>query len=533
MVSGGKLQKGRLDGTPEKRLFWSIISDYDIPTALCELVDNAVDRWWLSKDDHELRVRLDVDSERQLVSIADNAGGVPEADLRYLIAPGGSKNDPDAEVIGVFGVGSKRAAMALAEHVIIRTRHSDGPTFEVEITSDWAETDDWQMPYYEVLAIEEGTTRVFMSALRKPLTTDIVSGLQSRLGATYSTFLETGRFSLIVNGQNVVPVQFDTWAYPKEQEPRRAQFDLDMGSDGLVRVSLTSGLIRDRAPVEENYGVYFYCNGRLIAKHVRDRECGYWTGSEAGVPHPDASLARTIVTLDGPAKLMPWNSSKTAINYSHAVFKEVQPTMLQLVGHFSSLSRRLKGRWEQEVFRCDSGDIVELDEHEVISGKSILLPPLPRVRRTSVEQLVSKNQAVIERDPWTLGLVEAMAAVDLVRRQSLATKNRQALILLDSNFEIALKEFIVHRTDIFPAKEFTERRLSELFANRRNVIQAVDAKVAITPELLRRAEHYYNLRNKLIHERATVDVPDADIKNYRFVVQQVLQLLFGIDASSS
>lgn len=30
-----------LDGTPDKRLYWSIISDYDIQTALCELIDNA------------------------------------------------------------------------------------------------------------------------------------------------------------------------------------------------------------------------------------------------------------------------------------------------------------------------------------------------------------------------------------------------------------------------------------------------------------------------------------------------------------
>lgn len=34
---------------------------------------------------------------------------------------------------------------------------------------------------------------------------------------------------------------------------------------------------------------------------------------------------------------------------------------------------------------------------------------------------------------------------DLIGRQKFETKNRTALILLDSNFEIALKEFIVNR----------------------------------------------------------------------------------------
>src|SRR5260370_37551034 len=122
MIAGGKEQRGRLDGTPEKRLFWSIISDYDIPTALCELIDNAVDRWWSSKDDHPLRVHIDIDTDRQLITVDDNAGGVPESDLRYLIPPGGSNNDPNAEMIGVFGVGSKRASMALAEAMTIPSR---------------------------------------------------------------------------------------------------------------------------------------------------------------------------------------------------------------------------------------------------------------------------------------------------------------------------------------------------------------------------------------------------------------------------
>jgi hypothetical protein len=40
--------------------------------------------------------------------------------------------------------------------------------------------------------------------------------------------------------------------------------------------------------------------------------------------------------------------------------------------------------------------------------------------------------------------------LEIVQKQKFDTKNRIALILLDSNFEIALKEFIVHRPDLFP-----------------------------------------------------------------------------------
>jgi sensor histidine kinase regulating citrate/malate metabolism len=102
-----------IDGTPDKRMFWSIISDYDLKTGLCELIDNALDLWMSSKPRLDLRIAISLDVDRQLIVIKDNAGGVEHDDLRLLVAPGGSKNDPEAETIGIFGVGNKRALSLL------------------------------------------------------------------------------------------------------------------------------------------------------------------------------------------------------------------------------------------------------------------------------------------------------------------------------------------------------------------------------------------------------------------------------------
>ena len=49
--------------------------------------------------------------------------------------------------------------------------------------------------------------------------------------------------------------------------------------------------------------------------------------------------------------------------------------------------------------------------------------------------------------------------------------------------------------------------------------------------LLERAQHYHTLRNRIVHERAVVEVSESDIRKYRTVIQQVLQILFGIDVS--
>jgi hypothetical protein len=53
-------------------------------------------------------------------------------------------------------------------------------------------------------------------------------------------------------------------------------------------------------------------------------------------------------------------------------------------------------------------------------------------------------------------------------------------------------------------------------------------RVPIEAQLLERARHYYLLRNKLIHERATIGITQADVDNYRSVIEQILNHLFGL-----
>jgi len=151
MAVARKTEIAPVDGTPVKRMFWSIISDYDLRTGLCELVDNAIDPWTPSIPQAKLAVQITLDADRQFIAVQDDAGGITQAELKLLIAPGGSKNDPNAELIGIFGVGGKRASIALGEHVEIKTRHKKQGSFQLDITKDWLETPEWEIPAYGVL----------------------------------------------------------------------------------------------------------------------------------------------------------------------------------------------------------------------------------------------------------------------------------------------------------------------------------------------------------------------------------------------
>lgn len=522
-----KTEIGPVDGTPVKRMFWSIISDYDLKTGLCELIDNAIDLWMNGARQKPLEVSVTLDVSQQRISVVDNAGGVKKAELHLLISPGGSRNDPTAEVIGIFGVGSKRAGIALGERVDITTRYKKETTHLLEINAQWLESNDWEMAAYAIPDIDPRTTRVDISHLRTPLTEESEAEILRHLGETYSWFLQQG-CSISVNGKGAVPLSFESWAYPSGFAPKVSSLNIDLGSGQKLTATITAGLIHDRVPEADNYGVYFYCNHRLIVKELRTREVGYFVTSEAGVPHPDASLCRAIVKLQGPARLMPWNSSKNGINFNHLAYAKLRPTLIPLVSHFSSLSRRLKDDWERKVFSRASGKVEDIDPIDPKNNKKLVLPPLPRVNKAVTEQLKSKNKKTLEIAPWTLGIVEAMGAVNIIGRQKLETRNRIALLLLDSNFEIALKEFVVHRTDLFPPSTFTDQHIQRLFQRRPDVIAAVTAKVTIPADLLAKARHYYGLRNKLVHERATVDVVDSDVNNYQRTIERILKILFGL-----
>lgn len=518
-----KRESKLVDGTPNKRLFWSIMSDYTLKTAVCELIDNALDIWLKNEKETFLRISIDLDYNRQLIRIQDCAGGVPEQDHQVLISPGASNNSPDENIIGLFGVGSKRAVVALAEEIKILSRHKDGQSYQIDIDKRWLASDSWEIPVYEIDGVPKNTTIIDLSKLRIQLEAGDEPDLMAHLSEVYAHFLKDPKFEVILNGAPLQPVEFDEWAYPPDFEPRCYIFMISTPDNEKVGVEINAGLVREKGQVLDDYGVYFYCNERLIVKEVKDKEVGYITG-RAGVPHWDASLARVIVKLYGPARLMPWNSSKSAINFAHHVFKGLQDFLIPVVADYSSLSRRFRGHWHEKVFCHPSGDMKYVDINDVAKVRRSYLPPLPQVRKPRVEHLKANNKQLVYDQPWTLGLLEAIAAVDIICRQKLETKNRIALILLDSNFEIALKEFIVHTQGL----NLNGRTLEQIFQNRDEVIKVMTQKVVIGQTTLRKIKHYYQLRNKLIHEKATVDVTEADVQNYLETVQQVLTLLFGL-----
>lgn len=515
------------DGTPQKRLFRSIIADYDLQSSICELIDNAIDHWSARGRAAKLEVRVFINLDRQLIAIHDNAGGVPKSDIELLIAPGASRGEEGVNFIGNFGVGGKRAGIHLGQRVEVTTRFEDQETHRFVLSDEWLSEDTWDVQVDQVADIEVGNTKVSISSLRQGFSNSDVQSLIRNLEEIYSEFVGD-TCSIRVNGSDIGRSNFDNWAYPPDHRPKKSEFRIFPDDENEVLVRLEAGLIQDRDPIEENYGVYFYCNDRLILAHERSYEIGFFKG-EAGVPHPDASLARTIVHLKGPPELMPWTSNKNGINWSHPTFAAIRDRIIALNTHFVKVSRRMKNVRDEQVFAFQTGEVEAINLEADDSLKRVVDLPLPRARRRSYLDLLNEaNAQVMAQKPWTVGLVEAMSTVDYLSRKKFETRNRQALILLDSNLEIGLKEFIVHRADLFRPDKFGDAQLLELFKKRHEVINKVKPHLTVDDTIWNKVRHYYDRRNKLIHERATLQITDRELEDYRVVVEDVLSELFDL-----
>jgi hypothetical protein len=209
------------------------------------------------------------------------------------------------------------------------------------------------------------------------------------------------------------------------------------------------------------------------------------------------------------------------------VFKELQNWLLEVVKNYTSLSRRLAGNWPESVFKFKTGKIIEINIADFNSTSKSYLMQLPAVNVKFIDEVKTKNSTISKAKPWTKGIYESIIAVDYISKQRIETKNRISLLILDSSLEISFKEFLVNDT----AKHYTDKELLELFKARHLVVSEIKKYITlkeITDEDWKKIKYYYDLRCKLVHERATVDITDTQLKDLRQVVEKVMKKLFKL-----
>jgi hypothetical protein len=99
---------------------------------------------------------------------------------------------------------------------------------------------------------------------------------------------------------------------------------------------------------------------------------------------------------------------------------------------------------------------------------------------------------------------------------------------LDSTLEIAFKEFLVNDSGSY----YSDAQLLDLFSKKYKVyaeIKKYPRGKLITKNEWKIIRFYDDQRNKLVHQRASVNLPDRDIEIFSDTVKSVLKKLFGFN----
>jgi hypothetical protein len=504
---------GIISALPSKRIYRSIMQDYNLLTAVCELIDNVIDNW---KNNWKKSVLIDIefDIRTSTIIIFDNSWWIEN--LEHIIAPWKTWNTWNDEIIGIFWVWSKRAAIALAKHVRFRTFFKK-PLY-IEYDENWLEDENnWDLEENKDTSwLKKWTTKIELSKLRVEIWEEIINSLKEELSFIYGLFLKDKNLILNINWKKLEWKILNNWWEYNWNKPIKTEycFKVDWKE---IKLNILSW-IKTQTSSSWEYGVYFYWNNRLIAKEIKDKEVWYYSWN-AWLPHPYASLGQFIIEFHWPSNLLPWNSSKTWIVYSHEIYKKIRNIIEKFVWEYTKLSRKI----------VSSKDILNVKKYNKkininkIKSLKILeiktyLPSIPK--KTKFFSLKEKNSILLKKKKYLEWILETFVVINFIYKKNLNQKNRIILILLDSSLEISLKEYLLNDVSSFSWN-----------IKSMNLKEKIDEVWKTKPLILKYKSNFLlnrNIRNTFIHDKAYMTVTSKDLEEYERNIQTVLKEIFWI-----
>jgi len=124
--------------------------------------------------------------------------------------------------------------------------------------------------------------------------------------------------------------------------------------------------------------------------------------------------------------------------------------------------------------------------------------------------------------PWALGLIEALKCVGVIRASNLQTKNRLAMLMLDSTLEIAIRQYLTN------VKKITLDEKQH--RHRDTLIKIAKGHIKLEDEVWDHLNYFWTTRNPQYHQEANVVVTDVVFEEFQDVVSHVLRILYGIES---
>ena len=434
-----------VSAAPVKSFFVSMLTrDIKLEEAILDLLDNCVDGILRSKQIESDRPYegswAEISFDSSTFSIVDNCGGIPWELSQYAFRMGRDpKREMDAAgVVGVYGIGMKRAIFKMGKSCEISTR-SGKDEYEVSITPEWVDDeDDWEIPVAsKATSMDEDGTTIIVGDLHEGIASrfeedkeSFQSELLSLISSHYAFIIDKG-FQVTVNGK-VVKSRWRglLFANAQSESDKAIQpFIYRATTDKGVEVFLTVGFSRPIPSQEEvideqeekkysteDAGWTVICNDRAVLFCDRTELTGW---GEAGIPryHTQFIAISGIVEFrcDDPAQL-PTTTTKRGVDASSVLYLQVKNKMREGMKLFTDYTNKWKGRADETRAQFAAGESLSLSgvkaktsalklnpARRSIPGAHQYRPPLPapkkqdpRRRRISFTKNVDDVAAVAE-----------------------------------------------------------------------------------------------------------------------------------------
>jgi len=330
-------------GNPSKKIFVAVLTkDLDLADAIIELVDNSIDgarREGASTSFKKYEITLTF-NENQF-QIRDNCGGLSAKLAKDVALCFGRPDDakPEKGLVGVFGVGLKRAIFKIGKAFSIKSVTSRSRFTVEDSYDDWLNRkDSWDFEFteYEENAEQQdevGTT-ITVTDVHEPISAELStrlfeSDLISRIADAQRELLQRD-LKIVVNA---IPVTVNPIVLKLSKHITPAFRSLHIPvprTNEHIDTRIYAG-ITDSEP--KAAGWYVFCNGRLILRADQTTKTGWGETGNVNIPriHNQFARFRGYVFLSSEnQENLPWTTSKNGLDVESVAYKKVRPYLVEM-----------------------------------------------------------------------------------------------------------------------------------------------------------------------------------------------------------
>ena len=526
------------DATPKKSIINALSSDTDRFSAILELIDNSYTSWIQKGLTGPLNIFVDFNNEKRTLKYKDNGGGMNRSELKAFLKPGDTTAEKDHKGISLYGVGSKRSSFFISDTFEVVSRRNDGETLKIAMAKEWLdEQDNWKHKMYRTDENEPNCTILTFQDVKFSLDENYINELKNRISSSFGEIIGP-KFSVSVNEVAIPSPTAYEWLFVPWIKPSKHHYKVAINRMN-ADVTFTVGLLSKSSQIGQ-YGFDIICNGRLIAKDLRDPEIGFREG-ELGNPHARFARFKGIVVFDGPVGIMPWNSTKTGIDYSKSLFRKIRERLIMHSKPYTRESNRLSVSGVELPIDPGTHTIELIDHGDVENPKNDYTiqesqrPKLPVKKKsselTSLYLAFKKYEDLIKKENLYRALIEGIyVSMHLMKQAKFDYRNRYALIIMDNTCELMLKKYIREQ------KKMTTKNAKSYFDSKdfKNLVE--DAKIlankGVDDTIWKRIMDFREKRNDTNHTDPELIVPDSSIKEFREILVHLFDVFFNVDLTA-